>query len=376
MVSKKTKLDSDLTSSGEIGIFDDLDSFKSELKKEFGDSTALSDDDFITSFIPTNIAPLDYLLGGGIPQGKMIEIVGKEGTGKSSLGIYMLSQIQKQGGLGVLIDSENGAGDRFRFENFGVDTKKCIISVEDLAEKAFAQIERVGNYIVKKNLKVPSLLVLDSVAGLTTRAEQEADYDTNNVAITARMIKKGIQRTKLLCKETNLAVIFVNQARVKIGGMANMYMQEYTSPGGDTLKFQAITRLFLEKGKTLGDTKLPDGHIVKAKIIKCKTSSCLGRTLPMRFYYDKRAYSNPHIIYDVLVDSGYLGSTAWKTISLPDGSEKRFNSESTFIELFNASKENENHFITLMKDAFKKNLNFNKDSIDDIQISDSYENLN
>lgn len=350
--------------------FDDLDGFRKELKKEFGNSSALDDDDFVTDFIPTNIDALDYLLGGGLPQGKLCEVVGATGAGKSSFGIHMLGQVQKQGGLGILIDTEGGAGDKFRFQNFGVDTKKCIITVEDLAEKAFLQIERVANYIQKKNVQVPSLLVLDSIAGLTTRSELEAEYDTQQYPATARMIKKGIQRTKMMCRDTNLAVLFVNQVRVKMGGMVNPFSgPEYSSPGGDTLKFQCITRLFLDRGATLGvDKKLPDGHVVKAKVIKCKTSASLGRTLPMRFYYDTRGYYNPGIVYDLLKDSGYWGKDAWKTVALPDGTEKRFNSEDTFFELFNASEENKQHFLQMMRECYSKNQNFAKDA--DLMLPD------
>ena len=358
----KRKVDNDIVNSSEAytGSGDpDLDAFRKELKKEFGDSTAMTDDDFVTSFIPTGIDPLDYYLGGGIARGRMSEIVGSEGCGKSSFGIYMLGQIQKQNGLGVLIDTENGSGDAERFRLFGVDTKKCIITVEDLAEKAFSQIERVANYIQKKNIKTPSLVVLDSVAGLTTRSELEAEYDAGGYPATARMIKKGIQRCKLMCKETDLAVLFINQTRVKMGGMVNPFTgPTLSSPGGDTLKFQAITRILLDRGKFLGDSKLPNGHVVKAKIIKCKTSASLGRVLPMRFYYDERGYHNPSIVFDVINDSGSLGTGAWKTITLPDGSEKKFNSADTFIELFEASEENRQHFLKMMKDCFAKNMNF------------------
>jgi len=368
------KIDNDAaTMNGTASYLDaDLEAFKKELKKEFGDSTALSDDDFITSFIPTGLDALDYYLGGGIAQGKLSEIVGSEGCGKSSFGIYMLGQIQKQDGLGVLIDSENGSGDRFRFENFGVDTKKCIITVEDLAEKAFMQIERVANYIQKKHITSSSLVILDSVAGLTTRSELEADYDSGGYPATARMIKKGVQRVKLMCKETNLAVLFINQTRVKMGGMVNPFTgPQLTSPGGDTLKFQAITRILLDRGKFLGDSKLPDGHVVKAKIIKCKTSASLGRVLPMRFYYDQRGYHNPSIVYDVLNDSGYMGAGAWKIVKLPDGSEKKFNSVDTFINLFEESEENRQHFLTMMKDCFNKNMNFGLVPDDSMPVLDS-----
>ena len=375
-MAKSRKVDSDITNSTEayVGSGDaDLDAFRKELKKEFGESTAMLDEDFVTNFIPTKIDPLDYYLGGGIACGKLSEVVGSEGCGKSSFGIYMLGQIQKQGGLGVLIDTENGAGDAERFRLFGVDTKKCIITVEDLAEKAFSQIERVANYIQKKNIKTSSLIVLDSVAGLTTRSELEAEYDSGGYPATARMIKKGIQRTKLMCKETDLAILFINQTRVKMGGMVNPFTgPELTSPGGDSLKFQAITRILLSKGKFLGDSKLPDGHVVKAKIIKCKTSASLGRVLPMRFYYDERGYHNPSIVYDVINDSGYWGAGAWKTMILPDGSEKKFNSIDTFIDIFEASEENRQHFLKMMKDCFSKNMNFGLDNdIDTAVIEDT-----
>lgn len=357
---KTNKLDKDLPGVT-AGAFDysDLGEFRTQLKKEFGNSAALEDDDFVTDFIPTKIEPLDYLLGGGIPQGKVTEIVGLEGVGKSSFGIYMLGQIQKQGGLGVLIDTESGAGDRFRFENFGVDTNKCIVSVEDLAEKAFMQVERVANYISKKNIKAPSLLVLDSIAGLTTRAEQEADMDQQQFAVTARMIKRGLQRTKMVCRETNLAVLCINQARIKMGGQVNAYTgPEYTSPGGDTLKYLAITRLFLTRGAQLGEPKKPEGHVVKAKFIKCKTAASLGRTLPLRFYYDNRGYDSDLSTYDVLNDAGVFGKSAWKSLVMPDGTEKKWNSADSFLEVINASPENRAHFTAMMKKCFVEQHNF------------------
>ncbi len=348
----------------------DLDGFRADLRKEFGADSALDDDDNITGFIKTNLDALDYLLGGGLPQGKMTEIAGREGTGKSSFGIHMLSNVQKQGGLGVIIDTETGgAGDRFRLEHFGVDTNKCIVSVSDVAEKVFSQIERVANYIAKNNIKEPSMVIVDSVAGLIAKAELEADMDTNSFATTARVISKGIKRTKAICRDTNLAALFVNQSRVKIGGMVNSYTgPEYTTPGGDALKFMAITRLFFERGKALGESKMSEGHIVKCKVIKCKTAGSMNRTLPIRFYYDKRNYSNAGTVYDVLNDAKvFPGAGAWKILTLPNGEERKFNSDSTFMELFNASEENRQHFINMMKSCFT-NLALNDNSESDVIV--------
>ena len=361
-MAPRKKLDKDINIINTSDAFSDLDEFKKELRKEFGNNSALEDEDFVRSFIPTGIDALDYILGGGIPQGTIFEVCGKEGSGKSSFGIHMLGQIQKLGGLAALIDSEGGAGDKYRLETFNVDTNKCIITIEDLAEKVFSQVEKIANYIQKKNITVPSLVVIDSIAGLTTRTEQEADYDNNSVALTARMIKKGLQRTKMLCRETNLAVLAINQVRQAIGVGNSWTGPTYVSSGGDAIKYACISRLFMERGKFIGESKMPDGHIVRCKIIKCKSSAALGRTLPLRLYYDNRGYCNAHIVYDLLNDSSYLGTGAWKTITLPDGSEKKFNSIDTFTDLFNKSEENKQHFLNMMKDCYSKSLNFNAQS--------------
>ena len=347
----------------------DLDGFRADLRKEFGANNAISDEENITGYIKSGIDALDYLLGGGIPQGKMTEVAGREGSGKSSFGLSLLSNIQKQGGLGVIIDTESGGlGDASRLHHFGIDTNKCIVSVEDVAEKVFSQVERVANYIAKNNIKNPSMVIVDSVAGLIAKAELEADMDTNSFATTARVISKGIKRTKAICHETNLACLFVNQSRIKIGGAPSWGGPEYTTPGGDQLKFLAITRLFFERGKALGEAKMSEGHVVRCKVIKCKTAGSMNRTLPIRFYYDERNYSNAGTVYDVLNDAkAFPGTGAWKTVTLPDGTEKKFNSDSTFMELFNASEENRQHFVNMMKSCFT-NLALNDNSSTDNQV--------
>jgi len=280
-----------------------------------------------------------------------MEIVGREGTGKSTMGLHMLGHVQNMGGLAAIIDTEGGTGDKYRLDMFKVDPDKCIITMEDLAEKAFVQIERIANYIVQKQLKVPSLVILDSLAGLTTAVEQEAEIEASQVAITARMIKKGINRVKTICNEANLAVIMTNQSRVKIGGMSNPFTgPEMTSPGGDTPKFQSITRLFLDRGKFLGEAKMPEGHVINTKIIKCKTAPSLGRMIPIRFYYDDRGFSNAMTIYDILVQAKLIPSTAWKTFDFPGKGEFKINGEKGFEDLYNDNKE---YFIGLMKDAYK-----------------------
>lgn len=335
---------------------DDIAEIRQTVRKEFGNSAAIDADDLITGYIPTGISALDYLLGGGFPQGKMCEIVGKEGVGKSTMGLHMLGTVQKAGGLACIIDTEGGSGDKYRLEMFGVDPKKCIITMEDLAENAFRQIEKIANYIIQKQVTIPSLVILDSLAGLSTAVEQEAEIDANQVAITARMIKKGINRVKTMCREANLAVIFTNQAKVKIGGMVNPYTgPEYTAPGGDAPKYQSITRFFLERGKFLGDNHLPEGHIIRCKIIKCKTAPSLGRVLPIRFYYDNRAFCDSLTTYDMLCDSGAFGKSTWKTVTLPNGNVEKFQGESGFLKLY---EQYPDHFINLMKSAFREYKNY------------------
>ena len=347
-----SRTEENLTGLSDLG---DLDKFREDLRKEFGYTSALSDDENITSYIKTNIDALDYLLGGGFPAGKISEVCGREGSGKSSFALNLLANVQRSGGLGVIIDSENGGvGDTNRLQHFGIDTNRCIISVEDVAEKVFSQIERVANHVAKNNVKTPSIVIVDSVAGLIAKSELEADMETNSFAATARVISKGIKRTKAICHETNLTCLFVNQVRVKIGGMVNSWTgPELSTPGGDLLKFLAITRLLFERGAALGDTKASEGHVVKAKVIKCKTAGSMNRVLPIRFYYDKRNYSNAGTVLDVLnAAKTFPGAGAWKTLTLPDGTERKFNSDSTFMELFDASEENRQHFVNMMKSCF------------------------
>lgn len=368
----------DSIATGMLGL-DDLADFRQSLKKEFGDSAGIEEEDFVTSFIPTGIDALDYYLGGGIPVGKVCEIAGREGTGKSSFGIHMLGQIQRANGLCALIDTEvGGAGDKFRFQHFGVDPRRCIISEEDKAEKVFSLIEKIANFVVQKQLTVPSLIVVDSVAGLTTAAELESGMDVQQFAAVPRMIGKGIRKVKTICRESNITVLFINQSRVKIGGMTNMYTgPEMTTPGGDALKFAAITRLFMERGETIKDpsSKLPIGHVVKTKFIKCKTSSALNRTLPMAFFYDTRGYYNPKIVYDLLLSTKMLESAAWKTIVLPDGTEKKFCGENAFFELYESSEENRLHFIKMMKEGFSKSLAFDGNGHEDSDSMPLIENI-
>lgn len=366
----------DLKLAGATTLYDleALNSLKSSLRKDYGDDAAVDTEDFVTSFIPTGIDALDYYLGGGIPVGRLTEVAGREGTGKSSFGIHMLGVVQRMGGLCGLIDTEaGGAGDKFRFDHFGVDPERCIISDEDKAEKIFGIIEKVAAHIVKNNIKVPSLLVVDSVAGITSAKELEADMSQAQYPVTPKMISTGIKRTKKLCKESNLSVIFVNQTRVKMGGMTNAFTgPELTTPGGDALKFQAITRLLMERGATLVDAnKNPMGHVIKTKIIKCKTSAALNRTLPMAFYYDRKEFYNPKIVWDILNTDKVFGKDAWKTAVLPDGSEKRFNSESTFFELFESSEENRQHFLGMMRNVFNTNLNFGSTDESNESVTDA-----
>ncbi len=365
-----TKSEENLTGMSELG---DLDKFRADLRKEFGAGSALTDDENITGYIKSGLDSLDYLLGGGIPVGKISEIIGREGCGKSSFGLSLLANIQKQGGLGVIIDTENGGlGDAKRLQHFGIDTNKCIVSVEDVAEKVFSQVERVANYVAKSNIKVPSIVIVDSVAGLIAKSELEADMETNSFAATARVISKGIKRTKAICHETNLTCLFVNQVRVKIGGQINSWTgPELTSPGGDLLKFMAITRLLFERGATLGETKASEGHIVKAKVIKCKTAGSMNRVLPIRFYYDGRNYSNAGTVFDILnAAKMFPGSGAWKTVTLPDGTEKKFNTDQAFIDIFNSSEENRQYFVNMMKSCFA-NLALN-DTSDTTEITDEF----
>jgi recombination protein RecA len=213
--------------------------------------------------IPTGSLGLDIALGvGGYPRGRVIEIFGPESSGKTTLTLHAISEIQKQGGIAAFIDAEH-AFDRTYAQNLGVDIDNLIISQPDNGEQA---LEITDNLIRSGAI---DLVVIDSVAALTPKSEIEGEMGDSKMGLHARLMSQALRKLTGAIHKTNCTVIFINQLREKIGVM---FGNPETTTGGNALKFYASIRLDIRKGTQIkeGDTSM--GNRTKVKVVKNKVA--------------------------------------------------------------------------------------------------------
>ena len=213
--------------------------------------------------IPSGSLGLDLALGvGGYPKGRIIEIYGPESSGKTTLAIHAIAEAQKQGGLAAIIDAEH-AFDRFYAANLGVDVSNLLISQPDNGEQA---LEIADQLISSAALDI---VVIDSVAALTPKAEIEGEMGDNKVGLQARLMSQALRKLTSTISKTNTTCIFINQLREKIGVM---FGNPETTTGGNALKFYASVRLDIRRVTAIkeGDTIL--GNQVRVKVVKNKVA--------------------------------------------------------------------------------------------------------
>ncbi|MCB0483340.1 MAG: recombinase RecA, partial [Flavobacteriales bacterium] len=188
--------------------------------------------------IPTGSVTLDMALGvNGFPKGRVIEIYGPESSGKTTLAIHAIAEVQKQGGIAAIIDAEH-AFDRFYAEKLGVDIENLLISQPDNGEQA---LEITDNLIRSGAI---DLIVIDSVAALTPRAEIEGEMGDSVMGLQARLMSQALRKLTSTISKTNCCCIFINQLREKIGVM---FGNPETTTGGNALKFYASIRLDIRR---------------------------------------------------------------------------------------------------------------------------------
>ncbi len=213
--------------------------------------------------IPSGSIGLDVALGiGGFPKGRIIEIYGPESSGKTTLAIHAIAECQKQGGVAAIIDAEH-AFDRFYAESLGVDVDNLLISQPDNGEQAL----EITESLIRSN--AVDIVVIDSVAALTPRAEIEGEMGDSKMGLQARLMSQALRKLTAAIGNTNTCIIFINQLREKIGVM---FGNPETTTGGNALKFYASIRLDIRKsGQAIKDK---DGNLtgnhVKVKVIKNK----------------------------------------------------------------------------------------------------------
>ena len=213
--------------------------------------------------IPSGSVGLDLALGvGGYPKGRVVEIYGPESSGKTTLAIHAIAEVQKKGGIAAIIDAEH-AFDRSYAEALGVDTENLLISQPDNGEQA---LEIADNLIRSGAI---DLLVVDSVAALTPRAEIEGEMGDSAVGMQARLMSKALRKLTGTISKTGCCCIFINQLREKIGVM---FGNPETTTGGNALKFYASIRLDIRRMTQIKDGETPIGNRTKVKVVKNKVA--------------------------------------------------------------------------------------------------------
>lgn len=213
--------------------------------------------------IPTGSLTMDIALGvNGYPKGRVIEIYGPESSGKTTLTLHAIAECQKQGGIAAFIDAEH-AFDRFYAEKLGIDTDELIVSQPDHGEQAL----EIADNLVRSG--AVDILIIDSVAALTPKAEIEGEMGDARVGLQARLMSQALRKLTGTISKTNCTVIFINQLREKIGVM---FGNPETTTGGNALKFYSSVRIDIRRSTQIKDADKVIGNRTRVKIVKNKVA--------------------------------------------------------------------------------------------------------
>ncbi len=243
-----------------------LQAAMSKIEKDYGKGAIMKmGDESIEDIevIPSGSIGLNAALGvGGYPRGRIIEIFGPESSGKTTLAIHAIAEAQRQGGIAVFIDAEH-AFDRFYAQNLGVDVDNLLISQPDNGEQAL----EIADQLIRST--AIDIIVIDSVAALTPKAEIEGDMGENKLGLQARLMSQALRKLTATISKTNTVCIFLNQLRDKIGVI---FGSPETTTGGNALKYYASVRLDIRKAGYVKDGDTVLGNKVRVKVVKNKVA--------------------------------------------------------------------------------------------------------
>lgn len=242
-----------------------LDAVLLQIEKQYGKGSImrLGDEAGTTEIdvIPSGCLTLDLALGiGGFPRGRIIEIYGPESSGKTTVALHAIAEAQKMGGVAAFIDAEH-ALDPIYAKKLGVNLDDLYVSQPDTGEQALD----ITDALVRSS--AVDIIVIDSVAALTPKAEIEGDMGDSHVGLQARLMSQALRKLTAIVNKSKTCVIFINQLREKVGVM---FGNPETTPGGKALKFYASMRLDIRRTDTLKDSEGAVGNRTKAKIVKNK----------------------------------------------------------------------------------------------------------
>lgn len=285
---------------------------KDTINKKFGKGSLVTLNDAPLDFpvYPTGIHNLDKKLGGGVPQGRVVEIYGPEGAGKSTLALHLVAETQANGGLCAYIDAEHALDPKY-VKMLGVDDATLLINQPSNGEEAL----NIADDMIKS--REVSLIVVDSVAALVPRAELAGEIGDSHVGLQPRMMGQALRMITGNLNDTNTTIVFINQIREKIGVM---FGSPETTPGGRALKFYASQRLDVRRKEALKDGPDVVGARTKVKILKNKIAPPFQEVeFDIRYGLgvDKGA-----IVVDEAIEAGLLvAKGSWYNLVDPDTGE-------------------------------------------------------
>lgn len=233
------------------------------IEKQFGKGSIMKMGDAHAAqveCIPTGSLSLDIALGGGIPKGRVIEIYGPESSGKTTLTLHAIAEIQKQGGTAAFIDAEHALDPAYA-KRIGVDVENLLLSQPDNGEQAL----EITETLVRSN--AVDLIVVDSVAALVPRAEIEGDMGDSHMGLQARLMSQALRKLTGVISRSNATVVFINQIRMKIGVM---FGNPETTTGGNALKFYASVRMDIRRIAQIKQGEEIIGNRTRVKVVKNK----------------------------------------------------------------------------------------------------------
>jgi len=281
-----------------------LDLALAQIEKQFGKGSIIKLDQDRRSdveAIPTGSLTLDWALGiGGVPRGRVIEIFGPEGGGKTTLTLSIISQVQKKGGVAAFIDAEHAVDPNYA-ERLGVNLSELLISQPDTGEQALEIVET----LVRSN--AVDIIVIDSVAALVPRAEIEGEMGASHMGLQARLMSQALRKLTGIISKSKTCVIFINQIRMKIGVM---FGNPETTSGGRALKFYSSVRIDIRRIGSIKSGDVIVGSRTLAKVVKNKVAAPF-RKAEFDIMYD-RGISHVGSVMEMAVNNDIMQkSGAW-----------------------------------------------------------------